>query len=924
MTKKLFIIFPLILLLLAGCALNNDKEPSGTIKLTIENAKAGTRSILPEYPEIKGYKIIIEGSTKVEKEFKPEDQIIFENIPIGTCNVRVEAYSDDNYSNKVAEGAESLSVTPNSENSITVALDWLSDGNGSFSVTFDWSALTNTDNPIGEAIKRGSLGFMAWDKNNSKAFADASIQWADTTKTSFTYTQNNVPTTRNRRSENVSFRIYSKLDGNEQVIAETFYTSISILPNITSKEDGAESFAFNDNNITYYLKNVVNPKWEMSEEDSGSKIDVTWEYPLLSDGNYKVTVWVTNSSKNNELVGNKQTFTYSVTNGVASGDNSTTLSGLTPGNIYCLHFLNETNGSTLETYMKSADITPYTDIKTKVKVSSIAFEDNFKTTYVMGDTATIGAIILPDNATYRDYTVTATEGVTVNEKTVSFPSSGDYTITLTSEDADATIKTANKTVTVRLSKPNDFKLEKTEAGVQLSWSKVESATGYSIEKTYNGKTETLSVTDATYTDKEVSTGIDYTYRVKAVREDSKFDSDYTDTQAAKLSNVQIQITLPAKIESINNSKLVSDALSGKYVTDQKGFTIDIGNAISSEYTYAWYLNGVKVGEDNAKSVNIDKTTKGLLISNTESSNTLQLNVTKGAYTYSASATFHYIEEDPGDVTITGSSEIKGQNNTITLKATTSYDKAVIIWTSSDTSVATVSSTGVVTAVNDGKVTITATVAATGKSATHTVTSYISTLNFSGVPTNFMIVKKDGVNITNSDYSSLNLASYLEGAVGDRGNYTWTSSKTGVATVDSNGVVTPVGSGTTTITVVKDDAPSAYCNITVYDFDVTHNGTKVTGGEIATVGWSGKKTLALVEKNGLEYTSSINVTWCIGGDINCQEVGKLTSTLTITDKNSYKNAKLERGALAGTYTIYAMIQDKNGNIITKITFKSKSS
>ena len=859
MSKKLFLIFPLILLLLAGCALDKDTEPSGTVRLTIEDISTNTRSILPEYPEIKGYKIILESSKKVEKSFKPGESIVFDNIPIGTCNISVEAYSDESLSNMVAEGASTLLVRPDSENNVSVALDWLSDGNGSFTVDFSWDALTNKDNPIAEAIERGSLGFMAWDKNNSKAYADASIQWADATKTSYTYTQNNVPTTRNRRSENVSFRIYSKVDGNEQVIAETFYTSVSILPNITSKEDGAESFVFSDNNITYYLKNITDATWKMNETDSGSKIDVTWKYPLLSDGSYKVTVWVTNSSKSNAVVGNKQTFSYTVSGKVATGETAATLSGLEPGNIYCLHFLNETNGTTSETYRKSADITPFTDIKTKVKVSSIAFKDDFKTTYVMGDSVTVGAVILPDNATYKDYTVTATEGVSVKEKAISFPSSGDYTITLTSEDADAVTPTAEKTVTVKLSKPQDFTIEKTETGVKLTWTAVGSATGYRIEKTYNGTTEQLTSTDTSYTDKEVSTGIDYTYKVKAVREDSKFDSDYSEEKTAKLSNVMIYITLPAKIESINNSQLLSDALSGKYVTDIKGFTIDIGDEISAEYTYSWYLNGVKVGEDNAKSVNIDKDTKGLIISTTESSNTLQLNVTKGAYTYSASATFHYIETDPGEVTITGDTEIHGQNNTISLKANTNYDKAVIIWSSSDTSVATVSSTGVVTALDDGVVTITATVAATGKSTTHEIKSYVSTLSFTNVPTSFLIKPKDGVTVA-ATYASLDLASCLKGADVNKGVYTWTSDDEKVAKVNASGIVTPVGSGTTTIKIVRNNAPSTTYTVTVCNLDLYYGSECVTGKSKAVEGISSHRDYVSIAGLDSEIKRNLQAKW----------------------------------------------------------------
>ena len=140
----------------------------------------------------------------------------------------------------------------------------------------------------------------------------------------------------------------------------------------------------------------------------------------------------------------------------------------------------------------------------------------------------------------------------------------------------------------------------------------------------------------------------------------------------------------------------------------------------------------------------------------------------------------------------------------------------VTWTSSDTSIATVTSAGKVTAKGVGTATITATVkdrAAVKAECTVTVTAppTIRPTSVTLNKTSAELTVNDKLNLTTTVLPSNTNVSY---------NIRWTSSDTSVATV-SNGVVTAVGEGTAKITVsVKSDFSSLItfcktsCTITV--------------------------------------------------------------------------------------------------------------
>ncbi len=928
MKKNIILAFLVILVLFSACKENPTTVDKASVRLTIDGVKKATRTIVPDVPEFDKFTVNLKagGEDKYTQDFDASSSIVLNDVRIGTYDITVDAYSSDSL---IASGSSRLEVKPVGVNSATIKLDYSDKGKGSFSVTIDWSELSlDNDNPLANAINSSLLGFVAYDQEKNAPYSDAQIQWVnDFTKKEYTYTQQDVPTTKGDR---IFFRIYTRIDNKEQAIADTFNTSIIIVPNVTSIVDSNEknNFKLSDENIISYISNVTDVSATINSEDSAHKIDIAWKYPKLAKGNYTLTLWLTDNTNNN-VVGDKKTISYTD----ADTEGKATFDSLDPNNTYSVHFKNAGDVG------YSTELVALDNIRTKVKVESIAFEDDFKSEYTMGDSVQVDAVTNPSDATFQDYTVTA-EGLTVEGKTVVFAKSGDYTITITNKDDNT--KTASKTVTVKLKAPT-LSLEKTESGVKLSWNKVDSATSYVITKSSNEEKEIKSE-ENTYIDSEISTGVDYTYSVKAIREDRKFDSVISNEAKTKIDNSTIQIELPAKIESSSFLSVIENALNGKYVTDEKGFDISIDedtlkNTTSAE-SYTWYVNGNKIAENTSK-ITIDKDTIGLNTYSNESTNTLELAILKDGFTYSASANFNYIAIDPGEINISGEGRVV-YGNPITLTASTDNGNPRIIFSSSDEKIATVNSKGVVSAIADGKVTITAKIASTGKTVSKELTSIATEMSINA-PTNWMIVEKNGVEVKDANYKEMNLSSYLnknylDGKEDTNSTYTWASSNSSVISVTDQGVVKPLKSGEATITVTKDGAAEASIKMSAFNFDVMQDGNVCTGGSIATVGAplfknADEHTLSIKEENGYitksNYSSFFDIRWCLENDINKQKLevdAKVfpESKLVITNKDSFQGT-IKRGAKSGGETVNAMLLKKGTTeIIVSIWFKSQSS
>ncbi len=118
----------------------------------------------------------------------------------------------------------------------------------------------------------------------------------------------------------------------------------------------------------------------------------------------------------------------------------------------------------------------------------------------------------------------------------------------------------------------------------------------------------------------------------------------------------------------------------------------------------------------------------------------------------------------------------------------------VTWSSSNTSVATVSSAGVVTAVGPGTAIITAT--SEGKSSTVTVTVTVAP-----VATVSVAIGDASLTLPQTSQATATLKDASGNVLTGR-TVTWTSSNTAVATVSSSGLVTAVAAGSATITAAS--------------------------------------------------------------------------------------------------------------------------
>ena len=199
------------------------------------------------------------------------------------------------------------------------------------------------------------------------------------------------------------------------------------------------------------------------------------------------------------------------------------------------------------------------------------------------------------------------------------------------------------------------------------------------------------------------------------------------------------------------------------------------------------------------------------------------------------------------------------------------------WTSSDTEIAEVTNTGLVTLKKYGKATITVKSDNKGKTATCAIT--VQPIAVTGVTL-------DSKTQTLGIGESCQLTATITPANASVKDVTWTSSKPGVATV-GNGKVTAISEGTTVIIVkTKDGSKTASCTVTVKNVPVTGISLDKTSLEMET------KTTATLSANILPVdATNTNVTWksdnediasVVNGKITAKKAGTATITVTTQD------------------------------------------
>ena len=172
------------------------------------------------------------------------------------------------------------------------------------------------------------------------------------------------------------------------------------------------------------------------------------------------------------------------------------------------------------------------------------------------------------------------------------------------------------------------------------------------------------------------------------------------------------------------------------------------------------------------------------------------------------------------VTLDVSSLELAEGETVTLAAIVKPDEATnkaVNWSSNNTNVATVSSSGVVSAKAAGNATITVKTNDGNKTATCVVTVVVPV---TGVSLNY-------ATLTLTEGQTQTLTATVSPSNATNKNVTWSSNNTTVATVSTSGIVTAKAAGSATITVTTNDkGKKATCSVCVnsaYSTDGNENG-----------------------------------------------------------------------------------------------------
>ena len=221
-----------------------------------------------------------------------------------------------------------------------------------------------------------------------------------------------------------------------------------------------------------------------------------------------------------------------------------------------------------------------------------------------------------------------------------------------------------------------------------------------------------------------------------------------------------------------------------------------------------------------------------------------------------------------------------KGKTLTLKATvfpSDLSDNNVTWKSSNTEVATVTSTGKVKGIKTGTATITCTSKATGAKATCKVTVGSVKLNQTEI-----VVEK---NKTKTLTATVNPSTLTDKTV------TWTSSNTAIATVSSKGKVKGVKTGTVTITCTSNATGlSATCEVTVGS--VKLDQTEVTVNKGKTVTLTATVYPSTLTDKSVTWTSSNTAIATVSSKGKVKGVKTGTVTITCTSNATGLSATCE--------------------------------
>ena len=486
----------------------------------------------------------------------------------------------------------------------------------------------------------------------------------------------------------------------------------------------------------------------------------------------------------------------------------------------------------------------------EVSVSSVTLNSNFEG-MDRGDTLTLTATVLPNDATYPDVTWTSSNplAATVNQSgVVTAVNEGVAIITATADGQSDTcrIEVENRVTSVTLSsyaeamdRGDTLTLTATVLPNDATYPTVTWTSSNPSAATVNQSGKVTAVGEGTTMITATADGVSNTCRIEVEnRVTSVTLSSYAeamdrgDTLTLTATVLPNDATYPAVTWTSSKPSVATVSQSGVVTAVGEGTAtitatadgvsntcrVEVENRVTS-VTLSSYAEAMDRGDTLTLTATVlpnDATYPAVTWTSskpsvaTVSQSGVVTAVGEGTATITATAdgvsnTCRVeVENRVVSVTLSSMSEAMDRGDTLTLTAAVSPDDATyptVTWVSSDESIATVDSNGAVTAVGEGSATITATADGVWDMCQITVVNRVESVTLSSDAETM----EPGDTLPLTVTISPNDATYQ--------TVRWSSSDTSVATVDSSGLVTAVGSGTATITAMVDRQP-AVCLVTV--------------------------------------------------------------------------------------------------------------
>ena len=415
--------------------------------------------------------------------------------------------------------------------------------------------------------------------------------------------------------------------------------------------------------------------------------------------------------------------------------------------------------------------------------------------------------LAPSNTSQTDVVWSSSNEAVAEVKNgvVAGKSVGRADITIASKD-NPNVK---KTCVVYVSKELDnskVTAVRNDKNINVNWTKVAHASSYVLSR-YNKSTgivnDIYEGTDTGFEDKDLTSG-KYVYTVKAIVDENAADANLYSNSVSEESEAVIIPESVTGIEVANDYQHMGLFVGG---SGKIRYSVLPSNATNTNVTF----KSLNEKNKNLKWVSSDEkiatvTQNGVVTGVSEGNADIVITTEEGGFEAKCTVRVDGIDargiERVGDKTVTmGLNQTRQLQVKITPSDTTNKN---VQWTSSNNSVATVDSNGVVISKNSGSTIITAT--------TH-----------NGLKTEFFIeVETPVTNITlNSNEINLNpggtfkLDATVNPSNASNKNIKWISANESIATVDQSGNVTADVAGTTYISAVSADGKVvATCTVNV--------------------------------------------------------------------------------------------------------------